>query len=489
MKSEEIPVSSVELLIQHYEKQMKRRANKSCVLVPTISSLELYKDVNNGLKEALAKESANIKPKDEEVSLANKDEENTCAEDESLFVLDAKKKEFSFEGADGDFEVFFKGLEDKKRDKFEDCWGCDLRPTFDWQIKPVNFLSEIEEVIDAMEKSLDSFIDQINPRDFFKDLCPIFDMFDSDFQWMCGADLMALMNAIQLVLARYMNQSISIDISATSVLGPLIKFIADGLTSAMESIRDILIAPIDCIRSVLVTTNSLVKEFEDLSAMGETVFNGIAKPFSPAKISDEEFKKWEKQSKTTSPLYYESGEDKAAGELLGSLKKKKEGKGKLSYSFDLSSDLDGIFKMNRREIDANQIEKRTERGSEDPSKSFLEKMIMTINTAEKFINEFFANLIFSVKSLNNMIVGNVGLNLKLAGTILFVIDLINVVTVWIRLYEEYGVDGFSKLCDKIKEGDEAFVNNYLHNWAILKYNPDDPDVPNSTTSDINTCET
>ena len=114
---------------------------------------------------------------------------------------------------------------------------------------------------------------------------------------------------------------------------------------------------------------------------------------------------------------------------------------------------------------------------------------MTINTAEKFINEFFANLIFSVKSLNNMIVGNVGLNLKLAGTILFVIDLINVVTVWIRLYEEYGVDGFSKLCDKIKEGDEAFINNYLHNWSILKYNPDDADVPNSIATDINTCET
>ena len=483
-----MPVSSIELLIQHYESQMKRRVNQNCILVPTISSLELYKDVNDGLREALARENANIKPSEEKESLEKKDESNTCAEEESLFNLNVDKKEFSFEGADGDFEVFFKGLSDKKRDKFEDCWGCDLRPTFDWQIKPVNFLSEIEEVIDAIQKSVDSFIEQINPRDFFKDLCPIFDMFDSDFQWMCGADLMALMNAIQLVLARYMNQSISIDISATSVLGPLIKFIADGLTSAMESIRDILIAPIDCIRTVLVTTESLVKEFKDLSAMGETVFNGIAKPFSPAKISDEEFKKWEKQSSTNDPLFYESGEDKAAGELLGSLKTKK-GKGKLSYSFDLSSDLDGIFKKNRKEIDANQIERRTERGAEDPSNSFLQKMIMTINTAEKFINEFFANLIFSVKSLNNMIVGNVGLNLKLAGTILFVIDLINVVTVWIRLYEEYGVDGFSKLCDKIKEGDEAFINNYLHNWSILKYNPDDADVPNSIATDINTCET
>lgn len=488
MKSEEMPVSSIELLIQHYESQMKRRVNQNCILVPTISSLELYKDVNDGLREALARENANIKPSEEKESLEKKDESNTCADEESLFNLNVDKKEFSFEGADGDFEVFFKGLSDKKRDKFEDCWGCDLRPTFDWQIKPVNFLSEIEEVIDAIQKSVDSFIEQINPRDFFKDLCPIFDMFDSDFQWMCGADLMALMNAIQLVLARYMNQSISIDISATSVLGPLIKFIADGLTSAMESIRDILIAPIDCIRTVLVTTESLVKEFKDLSAMGETVFNGIAKPFSPAKISDEEFKKWEKQSSTNDPLFYESGEDKAAGELLGSLKTKK-GKGKLSYSFDLSSDLDGIFKKNRKEIDANQIERRTERGAEDPSNSFLQKMIMTINTAEKFINEFFANLIFSVKSLNNMIVGNVGLNLKLAGTILFVIDLINVVTVWIRLYEEYGVDGFSKLCDKIKEGDEAFINNYLHNWSILKYNPDDADVPNSIATDINTCET
>ena len=488
MKSEEMPVSSIELLIQHYESQMKRRVNQNCILVPTISSLELYKDVNDGLREALARENANIKPSEEKESLEKKDESNTCAEEESLFNLNVDKKEFSFEGADGDFEVFFKGLSDKKRDKFEDCWGCDLRPTFDWQIKPVNFLSEIEEVIDAIQKSVDSFIEQINPRDFFKDLCPIFDMFDSDFQWMCGADLMALMNAIQLVLARYMNQSISIDISATSVLGPLIKFIADGLTSAMESIRDILIAPIDCIRTVLVTTESLVKEFKDLSAMGETVFNGIAKPFSPAKISDEEFKKWEKQSSTNDPLFYESGEDKAAGELLGSLKTK-QGKGKLSYSFDLSSDLDGIFKKNRKEIDANQIERRTERGAEDPSNSFLQKMIMTINTAEKFINEFFANLIFSVKSLNNMIVGNVELNLKLAGTILFVIDLINVVTVWIRLYEEYGVDGFSKLCDKIKEGDEAFINNYLHNWSILKYNPDDADVPNSIATDINTCET
>ena len=492
MFKDEMPISSIELLIERYEMTLKRKGKASCVLAPTISNLKILKTVNHGLKEVLLKEKSVIKEDQnisEEKTGVNSDV-NTCDTEQSLFTftMQKEKKEFKFNGVDEEFEVFFRNLNDKDRDKFEDCWGCDLRPTFDWQIKPVNFLSELEEVIKGIQSAVDDFMEQINPKDFFEDLCPIFDLFNSDFQWMCGADLMALMNALQLVLARYINQSIGLDLSVTSLLGPLIKFIADGLTASMESIRDILIAPLDCIRSVLVTTEALVNEFNDLAATGEVAFSAIARPFSQEKANGKNYDKWKTNSETNDKLYYDSEGERLKGEILGSIQTTSNKKGKLSYSFNAQSDLDDIFKAKKQERHENQVLKRKERGDEDPSKSFLQKLIMTINTAEKFINEFFANLIFSVKSLNNMVVGNIAFNLKLAGTILFVIDLINVVNVWIKLYDKYGVDGFSKLCEKMKEGDEEFVNKYLQPWSIVNSGPDDPDPNlNIEQSDINTC--
>ena len=135
------------------------------------------------------------------------------------------------------------------------------------KIKPVNFLNELENALSDIEESIDSFMEQISPRSFLKDFCPIFDLFDSDFRWLCGTDLMALMNAIQMVLARYMNQALSFQVNWTTLLGPLIKFIAESLTASMENIRDILIAPLDCIKSMFITIDEMRKDFNEMTAM------------------------------------------------------------------------------------------------------------------------------------------------------------------------------------------------------------------------------
>lgn len=493
--SEVLPINSIEMLIEHYEMQMKRTATRSAVLAPMLSYVGVYSTITESFQEVLEEEGFKIEEEKETLdpNEDSKPELNTCETEEQYFSIN--KKEAKFLGVEKEYEVYFKNLDEEKANNFEDCWGCDLRPTFDWQIKPVNFLNELEQALSEIENSIDSFMEQISPRSFLKDFCPIFDLFDSDFRWLCGADLMALMNAIQMVLARYMNQAASFQVNWTTLLGPLIKFIAESLTASMENIRSILIAPLDCIKSMFITIDDMRKDFNEMTAMGETVYDGIARPFSDTKIGDKEFEKWQKQSSIDPKINIERREEEEIKKgLLGGLKRDSKTGIPTGYSFSLNSDLDSIFKEKKRRKDANQIlpvenflEDKKE-GEEREKIDLLKMLILTINTAQKFINEFFANLIFSIKSLNQMIIGNISFNLKLGGTILFVIDLIQVVRTWIKLAEEEGIDSFSKLCEKFNESEEnkEFRNEYFDKWINFG-GPDDLDLV--SVNDKNTCET
>ena len=499
--SKEFPLTSIEMLIEHYETQMKRSANRSAALVPMLSYLSVYETINEGFRESLNRDAFKIpkeKVKEEVAAEEKSNDKNTC-EEASYFEFSDGKAEFL--GVDErNFEVFLKQMDDEKKNNFNDCWGCDLRPVFDWQIKPVNFLNEIEQALSDIENSIDSFMEQISPRSFLREFCPIFDMFDSDFRWMCGADLMALMNAVQMVLARYMNQALSFQVNWTTLLGPLIKFIAESLTESMELIRDILLAPLDCIKSVFITIDNVIDEFQEMTSMAETVFEGVAKPFTPAKIDEKEYKKWRKNaSADPGPVVEKRKEAKIKEDIVGALtknrlevKQSKDSKIPTGFSFNLNSDLDSIFQAKKAEKDANQIlpvanpyGEENEEGKKEKI-DLIKMLILTINTAEKFINEFFANLIFSVKSLNQMIIGNISFNLKLGGTILFLLDLIEVIRTWIELAAEYGIDGFSKLCEKFNESEnkEEFQNEYFDRWINFG-GPDDPVI----NADKNTCET
>lgn len=489
------PINSIEMLIEHYEMQIKTTATRSAVLAPMLSYIGVYSTITESFREVLEEEGFKIEEEEEALD-PNKDtkaEINSCDTKDQYFSVN--KKDAKFLGVEKQYEVYFKNLDEEKANNFKDCWGCELRPTFDWQIKPVNFLNELEQALSDIENSIDSFMDQISPRSFLRDFCPIFDLFDSDFRWMCGADLMALLNAVQMVLARYMNQAASFQVNWTTLLGPLIKFIAESLTASMETIRDIIIAPLDCLKSMFITIDSIRKEFNEMTALGETVYEGIARPFSDTKIGDKEFEKWNKTSRLDPKITVQAEEEKEIKKsLLGGLKRDSKTGIPTGYSFSLNSDLDSIFREKKRRKDANQIlpvenflEEKKE-GKEREKIDLVKMLILTINTAQKFINEFFANLIFSVKSLNQMIVGNISFNLKLGGTILFVIDLVQVVRTWIKLAEEQGIDSFSKLCEKFNESEDSgeFRNEYFDKWINFG-GPDDLNLVSA--NDKNTCGT
>ena len=347
------PINSIEMLIEHYEMQIKGRATRSAVLVPMLSYVGVYSTITESFEEVLEDEGFKIEEDEEEKDNtveSKSSEKNTCEPEEQYFEIN--EKEAKFNGIEKEFQFKNDVLTQEQLNNFEDCWGCDLRPTFDWQIKPVNFLNELEEALEGIENSLDSFMEQISPRSFLRDFCPIFDMFDSDFRWLCAPDLIALMNAIQMVLARYLNQALSFQINWTTLLGPLIKFIAESLTASMETIRNILMAPLDCIKSMFVTIDSVRKEFNEMTAVGETVYEGVAKPFSSAKIDGREYEKWKKESSLDPKITIEKAEEEEIKKgLLGGLKRDQKTGIPTGYSFSLTSDLDSIFAQKKKRKD------------------------------------------------------------------------------------------------------------------------------------------
>lgn len=495
----EIPMNSVELLIEHYETSMRQRASRSSHLAVTLSSLGGFEQVVDGLIETLEREVA-LNSEEERISQqpVNSEESNTCESPQENEVNTFEDSYSKFNGAEA--EIYANIVEKEKANKFEDCWGCDLRPVFDWQVKPVNFLSEIEELLESIDKAIDHFIESTNPENMLEEFCPIFDIFDSDFNWMCGADLIALLSAIQLALARYMDQAVSIGFNWVAALGPLIKFIADGLSASLETIKDILLAPIICIKNVLTTADQIQDEFQELAAVGvglgqslgglrnvggaETYrsnVEGYPNPGNRNNAKKEGFP-WQGGS-----FNYQADLD----DFLG-LKKNKYRDGLFKNAAEKYSNAevpkDGIIPLLGKE-DGYLDRKNLRRTDEDGNPiSLLKKMILVLNTSQNFINQKFANLILSIKSLNSMIVGNLGLHLKLSGIILFLIDFANMIRIWIEMNKLGGVKSFADLCKDYKNDDEGLYSKFKHPWFNYKSKLREDFDKKIKTEDLNTCE-
>ena len=138
--SEVLPINSIEMLIEHYEMQMKRTATRSAVLAPMLSYVGVYSTITESFREVLEEEGFKIEEEKEGLD-PNEDsrpEINSCETEEQYFSIN--KKEAKFLGVDKEYEINPLNIDEEKANNFEDCWGCELRPTFDWQNKASQFL-------------------------------------------------------------------------------------------------------------------------------------------------------------------------------------------------------------------------------------------------------------------------------------------------------------------------------------------------------------
>ena len=71
--------------------------------------------------------------------------------------------------------------EDDLAEGWENCFDCDARVKFDFQLQPVNLLSQIDNILDNIESTIDGWESKASAESYMKRLCELFNVFRGDF--------------------------------------------------------------------------------------------------------------------------------------------------------------------------------------------------------------------------------------------------------------------------------------------------------------------
>lgn len=481
-------------IVDAYEKAARAEQNRASALINMDSNLSILKQVLKAAEKSMEDMTNPGLPgerfeteKTEKVSESQN--QNSCSEDiiktptlnDPTLTVNIKE-DIERNDVYNDAVSFFTGDSTKAKniqDEMERCFNCSLRARFDFQIRPVNFLSELLPLIDSILDTVDNLLEQLEPFDLVSNICELLD----GMKWWCPADLMGLIIAYQGLLQRYYGQMMKIVLSWPFLVGPLIKFIVDQATSLFDQIRRILLAPLDCAAGVLQTMislkNQVIEAVDETAAFGKTfpqMLKNSGEGYSTSAELGAIDPKW----------------DKTGAQILSSTKNLNLSTG---FSFGFEDDLETVFRkkaankrLERRLRDEIRLQKKKDKKKYQeiqklykgwgPSEEIaseevaseeiqmveknlrdiqnntqigpLESALFAVNSARSWVNELFANLLLAVKSLNSWVVGSIGLSIKISGYILMILDLIKVVQIIMQLSQMKNFN-LSELCKMQKE--------------------------------------
>ena len=181
-------------IVEAYERAVRYEANELSILMMMESNLDFMDEILDSSQSALNEmdiienEDANqdvqidLDQFEEGDVLAQNKEQNSCAEDKPFAAMQGSTLVFSNEGQTAELDAslplvdpvnaidkFFGGdgeitAEDIKANASE-CFGCDLKVEFDFQIKPINFLSELLPLLNKINAMLNNLINELKPFD------------------------------------------------------------------------------------------------------------------------------------------------------------------------------------------------------------------------------------------------------------------------------------------------------------------------------------
>ena len=403
-----------------------------------------------------------------------------------------------FDAADADTDQAIRdllGLEpgEDLAEGFENCFGCDLRLQFDFQLQPINLLLELDNLFDQISDILDFWREYADPLNFLARICDFLDWW-GDLS-LCKQDLIAMLLALQALLAKYANLAISISLDWTLLFGPLLKFILDALSQLIEQVIQLISAPIDCIIGFLKTIDEIVNAVVDTAnvaaAFGQTMA-GTGGDTPVGQTGEDGFLNLAglgnySAEGTKKELEWEGG----AGSGGLDFRPNVEGKGEQGFVPRMEKEDTEWFSGNPYASTANtsppelnassgslggglqnekgdsKVEIPTgfnlagknglEEALKDPKFKFsspMQKLILSLEEAKKWITSLFANILFSLKSLSALVGGGIGLNLQNIGFLMMILDIINLIKLLASLQ---GVNPCSDNIDKIEE----FLKRYV----------------------------
>ena len=375
------------------------------------------------------------------------------------------------------------GIDQDILNYLEECWDCDLKVQFDWQLKPLNILIGLEGFLDDIEDLLDMLNDMLDPAKFLANFCDFFD----GFNWICPPDLVALLLALAMLIKKYMMLAIDINLDWTALIGPILKWIIDAIVSFLQQIVQILVAPLDCVIGALQSIQSVLDAADEL---GDTaiaaanyltegvggMFEGETRPsesiiaskgnptysdiYQKEKEGREErasigeqfkgvrdelktnpnadFEQTETDAKISALRQTQQGGTQVAGFKLArkvvdetARRQIQEDKNKFSIPTGISIGVNDTFDSF---FDERKKKKRDGEAVFDLSKiTIFKTSILAVQSARQYIVDFFNQIMFALTSLNAMFTAKLSLNVESLGLILLLLDLIKLIKMLLNL--------------------------------------------------------
>ncbi len=309
----------------------------------------------------------------------------------------------------------------------QDCLGCDLRLQFDWQLKPFNLLPAIEELLDSIKASLDPFLDRIDPFKTLQGLCELLNA----LKGLCIPDLIMVLMALKLLMKKYLTSVLEIRLNWTTVLGPLLKLVLDAITSLLNSLMALLLAPLDCAISALVTVNELEKQARTTINALDNLFSSTLKTSSENDLLIEDIG-WANSNLNDkdTPLGVKVFGEFPEGPKYGTADvdfrfygEEPEVKGpSIPVGFNVRQESSLIEAMKKPEW---------------ATTTFIERLIVPLQEVREYIVNLVGAITKSLNSLNALCSGGIGLNLSQLGALMFLADLISVVLMIITMLKNH----------------------------------------------------
>lgn len=332
----------------------------------------------------------------------------------------------------------------------KDCLACDLRVTFDWQLKPIDLLGPIGELVKDINLSLDNFEQHMDPFGSLKNLCEIL----NGIHWLCIPDLMTILMSLKLLLKKYLSFQLEINLDWTVIIGPLLKLILDAIGSLIQAIAGVLLGPLDCVLGALKSIAAMEKQLQSTVEAAEAVANRVATragQVSDAVNPNEEMELDEDTTFETNTLFKDV--KTIPGSKGGASTSTVKVDGVDTKVLDLTAPTPPSLKAKQRRGDQEQA-KWTEwsfpSGVElnnnvklpdslkDPRFNFAHwttKVILAIQEAKNYILELVRKIIGSLNSLKGLVSGGLSLQLGNLGLLLFLKDMIALVILIIKLLQ------------------------------------------------------
>lgn len=361
-------------------------------------------------------------------------------------------------------------------EEFENCFDCDLRVQFDFQLQPVNLLLELDNLLDEIKGTIDFWKNYADPISFLKNFCELWDMFGQ--LGLCIQDWITILLGLQALMAKYANASIQMTFDWTVLFGGLLKFIIDALAQLIEQIVQLLTAPIDCAIGFMTTLEQLWLELEDTLntavAFGDALsFDGFGqKDPETGELNLGPFGDYSGNGTKASIGWEEgsggltvNGREQGIIPRMGPESDPSETEPP-RFDVDKGDWGDGIQNLRgdgKIEIPTG-FEMRGKNGLEDafddPTFKFanpFQKIILSLQEVKRWITTLFANILFSLKSLNALVSGGIKVNLKNIGFLMLVIDIINLCKVILAMIKS-GINPCEDDIEAIAEFIETYYN-------------------------------